>query len=76
MFTRLRVVEKEDHGLVVHPGLHEAALQILVPFYRPVILRDLDLCVNIVSHKSQQKQKRNKLQSSVFSSPFASILQS
>ena len=48
-FSHLRVVEKEDHGLVVHPGLHEAALQILVPFHRPVVLRDLDL----VSHNTK-----------------------
>lgn len=46
-FTHLRVVEQEDHGLVVHPGLHEAALQVLVPFHRPVVLRDFDLANHI-----------------------------
>lgn len=46
LFARLRVVEQEDHGLVIHPGLHEAALQVLVPFCRPVVLRDLDLSSN------------------------------
>lgn len=39
----LRVVEEEYHGLVIHAGLHQTQFQVLVPFHRAVVLRDLNL---------------------------------
>lgn len=41
--THLRVVEKENHRLVVHTGLHETQLEVLVPLHRSVVLGDLNL---------------------------------
>ena len=41
--SRLCVVEEENHRLVVHPRLHEAQLQVLVPLHRAVVLRDFNL---------------------------------
>lgn len=41
--TRLRIVEEENHRLVIHTSLHETRLEIFMPLYRPVILGDFDL---------------------------------
>ncbi len=41
--TRLRVVEEENHRLVLHARLHETQLEVLVPFHRAIVLRDFNL---------------------------------